>query len=145
MRVRRFLVRLVWIALIAGAAYAVWRWPHINDVETGKTKEYDALRPVVFYQVPPERVFAVAKDVAAHLPGWTTGGSGSGPAGWTLQATHRMPILPPRQEITIKITREGRGARVNVRSRSRWEAWDFGQNARNIEAFARGLDEALAR
>jgi hypothetical protein len=136
--------RLLLIAMLAAAGYAVWCWPRLNDVETGRTKEYAALQPVVYHS-PPERVFATAKDVTAHLPGWTTGGSGSGPAGWTLQATHSFPVVPPWQEITIRITREGRGSRVSVHSRSRWEPWDFGQNARNIRAFYRGLDEALAR
>jgi hypothetical protein len=141
---RKLVKRVIVIAVVAATGYAVWRWPRLNDVETGRTPEYAALRPVL-YRSSPEQVFEAAKQSAARLPGWALGGSGSGPAGWTLQATHRLPVLPPWQEITIRITREGRGARVNVRSRSRWEAWDFGQNARNIRAFYRALDAELAR
>lgn len=134
--------QLIVVALVAGALFAVFRWPRLNDIETGRTPDYPDIQPPA-YVARGSAIFDAAKVAVTRLPGWRLGGSGSGPAGWTLQATHQTYRLPMKQEIMITIRRKGGQTVVSVRSRSTWGKWDFGQNARNIRAFLRALDEAL--
>jgi hypothetical protein len=140
---KRLLMRLLIVALVGGVAFLVLRWPRVNDVETGNSKAYPDLAPHTYVADGP-RVFGAAKEAVNRLPGWRLGGSGFGPAGWTVQGLHRLPLLPVREEIMIRIRREKGQTVVSLRSRSEWAKWDFGQNARNIRAFYRALDEALS-
>jgi len=141
---KRLLMRVLIVGLVGGAAFLALRWPRINDVETGHSADYPDLAPHTYVAGAP-RVFAAAKEAANALPGWRLGGSGSGPGGWTVQGLHRMPLLPVQEEIMVHIRRDKGQTVVSVRSRSEWAKWDFGQNARNIRAFYRALDEALLR
>ncbi len=136
--------RVVLLALVLGALWLIFGWPRINDVETGKTAQYASLKPATF-ELPPERVFAAAKEVADTSSGWKLAGHGFGPGSWSVQAVRSPGVPPLSYDVRVKITRQGAGTLVSVRSTSRWGKWDFGQNARNIRTFLRLLREKLER
>jgi hypothetical protein len=136
-------VRRVVLLLLALAVLGlVFGWPRINDVETGKTKEYPDLTPAT-YDVPPERVYTAAREIAETASGWKVAGHGFGPGSWTVTLVRTPAFVPLAFDVRAKITRQGGKAQVSVRSTSRWGKWDCGQNARNIREFLRLLDEKL--
>jgi uncharacterized protein (DUF1499 family) len=139
---RRFLTRTFLFSLLGVGLWAVLAWPHINDVETGKTPDYPDLRPGNF-AASPERIFTASKRALERLPQWQVVGSGHGPGGWSIQAIHLTPVVSLKEDVTIKITREDDRTIVRVRSKSRSLAWDFGQGARNIRQYLRALDQEL--
>jgi len=132
------------IALLLLAAAVVWamvRFPHIADVETGKTPEYPDLKPRTYPQ-SEARVAKAAEDAIGGLSGFALVGSGSGTGGHSLQAKV-SPFPGVESDLSIKIRRDKGGTLVTVRSRSGALPWDFGQNARNIKAFLGALDDRL--
>jgi hypothetical protein len=134
--------RVLLVGLIGGAAWAVLAWPRLNDVATGATADYPDLTQRE-YAASPDKVAGAAEAAIHRLPGWTLIGSGHGVGGGSLQAAHVARLLSLREEISVKIMRQGGATHVNVRSRSGWFRWDFGQNARNIRAFLAALDRQL--
>jgi uncharacterized protein (DUF1499 family) len=130
------------LALLVGVAALVWAystWPRINDVETGKTPEYADLRPKMYAAAVP-RVAKAAEEAVGRLPRWTLVGSGSGPGGHSIQAVATTRLFRFKDDVTIRIHREGPWTYVSVRSKSRMGKADFGQNARNIRAFLAEMD-----
>jgi hypothetical protein len=145
MRYRRrihFPWQLLFVVLLGAGVWAALAWPRINDVATSATREYPDLQSREYF-TPAERVFGAAQAAATGLRHWSLVGTGSGPGGWSLQALHSPRPLPIREEISIKISRRKGATLVSVRSRSTWFRWDFGQNARNIRAFQKRLDQEL--
>lgn len=136
--------RLLILALLVGAVAAVTTWPRINDVETGRTPEYPDVK-VREYAPSQEAVTRAAQEALARLPRFTLVGSGSGPRGSEVQAVATTRIFQFKDDVTIRIWREGRRTRVSVRSRSRIGKWDFGQNARNIRELLTELDRQIER
>ena len=134
--------RLLLLGLLGAAAAAFLAWPRISDVETGRTPEYPDLRERA-YAAGEERVGAAVKKVLGRLPGWTLVGAGSGPSGIAIQALHTTS-LGFKDDVTVRIRREGGKTRVLVRSRSRVGKLDFGQNARNIRELLAALDHELS-
>jgi hypothetical protein len=137
----RSLGRIVLLVVAAGMAWAVVRFPHIADVETGRTPEYADLQPQTF-ALPQARVAKAAEEAIGGLPGFLLVGSGSGAGGHSLQATV-VPLPGLKSDLTVKIRREKAGTVVSVRSLSPGLPWDFGQNARNIRAFQEALGARL--
>lgn len=136
---------LAWIALVAAAVTAAWAftaWPRINDVETGRTPEYPDLQPRG-YAAGVDQVVQAARDVLAGLPRWELVGAGQGPAGAELHAVRSTRVWRFKDDVTVKVRREGGRTVVSVRSRSRVGRGDFGQNARNVREFLAALDAAL--
>lgn len=127
------------LVLVAVAAVT---WPRINDVETGRTPEYPDLK-VREYRQSEDAVAQAARAVVGRLPRWTFVAAGKGPGGSEVQAVARVPV-GFKQDVTIRIRRQGGATRVSVRSRSRVGKWDFGQNARNIRAFLAALDRDVS-
>lgn len=134
--------RVLLVLLVAGAVVAVTAWPRINDVETGRTPEYPDLK-VREYAGSEEEVSKAVKDAVARLPRWDFVGAGKGPGGSEVQALHSTPVFRFKDDVTVRIRREGSKTRVSVRSRSRVGKWDFGQNARNVRELLAELDRAL--
>lgn len=137
---------LLKLALLAGAVALVWAyatWPRINDVETGKTPEYPELRPKM-YAASAARVAKAAEEAISHLPRWTLVGSGSGASGYSVQAVSTTRVFRFKDDVTVRIYREGPWTYVHVRSKSRIGKGDFGQNARNIQAFLAELDRLMS-
>jgi uncharacterized protein (DUF1499 family) len=140
---RHLLKQVLLLAAIAGAVLLFTAWPRINDVETGKTPEYPGLSPRD-YGANVESVVRGVKDVAGRLPRWEIVGLGKGPTGSEIQAVKTLPLLPfLKYDVTIRVHREKGRSHVTVRSRSRTEAWDFGQNARNIQELLTALDREV--
>lgn len=141
---RRQTRNVVLFVLALAAVGLVFAWPRINDVETGKTRQYPTLQPRS-YDVAPDHVYAVMREIATTTPGWKITGHGFGPGSFSVQAVRTLRPLPLKYDVHVKISRQGPEARVSVRSTSRWGKWDFGQNARNIRALLRMLDARLAK
>jgi Protein of unknown function (DUF1499) len=140
----RTLVKWVLAIVVGGAVVAAFTtWPLLHDVETGKTPEYPDLR-VREFRATPDRVAKALESALASIGGWTLVGSGHGQSGYSLQALHTTPLVPLEQEVSIRIWREGEKTRVTVRSKSKSELPDFGQNARNIRELLAALDRELS-
>ncbi len=140
---RRLLFRIGVVAALAGVVYAYTSWPRINDVETGRTPEYPELQPRD-YRASPESVAKAVKAAVAGLPRWELVGEGKGSVGIQLQAVRTTRVFRFKDDVTIRVRREGAGTRVSVRSKSRLGEADFGQNARNIKELLEALDRELS-
>jgi uncharacterized protein (DUF1499 family) len=89
-------------------------------------------------------VLKAAQKAVESLPRFTFVAAGSGPGGAEIQAVATTRVFKFKDDLTIRIRRQGSRTRVSVRSHSRSLAWDFGQNARNIREFQTALDRQLA-
>jgi uncharacterized protein (DUF1499 family) len=138
-RVRTLLILALFAA---GAAIALTRWPLMNDVETGRTPEYPDLQ-VREYTQGEQAVLKAAQKVVESLPRFTFVAAGHGPGGAEIQAVAATRVFKFKDDLTIRIRRQGGRTRVGVRSHSRTGKWDFGQNARNIREFQAALDREL--
>ncbi len=127
-------------ALVLGLVLALRVWPFLNVVETGATPAYPDVQPKT-YQVPVDRVFEVARKVADRLPRWGRVTYRFGPH--EIKAVVRSATFGFEDDVTIRVTPEGDGAKVWVRSASRIGKWDVGQNARTVRAFLSALDQQL--
>jgi uncharacterized protein (DUF1499 family) len=127
---------------VVGGAFAFFSWPRINDVETGRTPEYPDLKELTFV-ASEQRVASAAKEAIASLPRWSFVGSGRGPGGSEIQALVVTRVFRFKADVTLRIRRAGGVTRVSVRSRSRFGAWDFGQNARNVRELVAALKERV--
>jgi uncharacterized protein (DUF1499 family) len=133
-----------WLGLLVVVLTAAWlalAFPHVNDVETGRSPDYPDLKPRE-YAADGEAVSKAAMAAVESL-GWTYVGSGRGPGGREVKAIARTRVFRFPNDVTVKIrTEKGRTA-VSVRSTSQFGKWDFGQNARNIRAFFASLDRQV--
>ena len=138
---RQLLRTLLVVALVVGAVIAATRWPRINQVETGRTPEYPALRERE-YAASEAVVGRAVKATVEALPGWTLVGAGAGRGGTAVQALATRTFL--KTEMTISIRRQGAKTVVRTLARSTFGPWDFGQGARHIEAFHAELEKQMA-
>ncbi|HEX5210185.1 MAG TPA: DUF1499 domain-containing protein, partial [Pseudolabrys sp.] len=60
-----------------------------------------------------------------------------------IEATARTPIMGFRDDVVIRITRSNEGARVDVRSASRYGLSDFGANAARVRSLIEDIDDAV--
>ena len=130
------------VALVVILVLAVTHWPRLDHVETGRTPEYPDLR-VRDYGASEEKVTKSARAAIAALPRWKPVGGGRGPGGTEIQAEASLPVLGLTDDVFVRIRRQDSRTTVSVLSRSRSLKWDFGQNARNIEAFLKELDRQM--
>ena len=133
-----------WLALVAALMVAAWlvmAFPHVNDVETGRSPDYPDLKPRE-YAADGETVSKAAIAAVESL-GWTYVGSGRGPGGREVKATAKTRVFRFPNDVTVKIRTEKGRTVVSVRSTSQIGKWDFGQNARNIRAFLAELDRQV--
>lgn len=126
--------------LVVGVVVALRVWPYVNAVETGGSPGYPDLQPKT-YQMELDRLFEVSRKVADRMPGWSRVTYRFGPH--EIKATVTSSLFRFQDDITIRVTPQGQGAVVWVRSASRIGQWDFGQNARTVRAFLVELDRAL--
>jgi hypothetical protein len=138
---RHLLKQIALVAVVLGLVLAVTHWPRLDRVETGRTPEYPDLR-VRDYGVSEAKVDKAARAAIAALPRWSTVGGGKGPGGSEIQA-EAGTLIGLKHDIFVRIRREGARTTVSVRSQSRDLPWDFGQNARNIQAFLAELDRQM--
>jgi uncharacterized protein (DUF1499 family) len=134
--------RLLVVLLVAGAAAALLAWPRINTVETGRTPEYPDLQPREYAASEPKVTEAV-KAAAGGISRFTFVGAGRGPGGSELHYMAATPVLRFKDDVNVRIRREGGKTKVTVRSKSRMGTMDFGQNARNIRELLAALDREM--
>jgi uncharacterized protein (DUF1499 family) len=102
---------------------------------------YPDLGPARF-AAAPEQVFARAVEVARGL-GWQI--VAAVPAEGRLEATDRTRWFGFRDDVVVRVTADGTGSRVDVRSVSRVGRSDLGTNARRIHRFLDTLQTSMAR
>jgi uncharacterized protein (DUF1499 family) len=137
--VKRFLLLVV----AAAAAAAFLAWPRLNSVETGRTPEYPDLQPRE-YAASEQKVTEALKAAVARLPRFAFVGAGRGPGGSELQYVATTRVLRFKDDVSVRVRREGGKTKVSVRSKSRVGTLDFGQNARNVRELLAALDRELA-
>jgi uncharacterized protein (DUF1499 family) len=137
--VKRFLLLVV----VAAAVAALLAWPRINTVETGRTPEYPDLQPRE-YAAGEQRVTDAVKAAAGRLSRFTFVGAGRGPGGSEVHYVASTPVFRFKDDVNVRIRREGGKTRVSVRSKSRMGKLDFGQNARNVRELLAALDREMA-
>ncbi len=142
MRLRSPVKWIVWLVVLVGAGFAFSAWPRINDVETGRTPEYPDLQPRR-YTASVDTTVRAAREAIASLPRWELVGAGSGVAGAELRAVRTTRLWRFKDDVTVRIRRDGGRSVVSVRSKSRVGKGDFGQNARNVREFLAALDTRL--
>ncbi len=59
-----------------------------------------------------------------------------------IEAVARSPIMGFRDDVVIRITAQGDGSKVDVRSASRYGSTDFGANASRIRSLLEDIDDA---
>lgn len=60
-----------------------------------------------------------------------------------IEATARTPIMGFRDDVVVRVTPTSDGARIDVRSASRYGLHDFGANAARIRSLLEDLDDAV--
>jgi hypothetical protein len=60
-----------------------------------------------------------------------------------IEATARTPIMGFRDDVVIRVSPTSEGARVDVRSASRYGVYDFGANAARIRSLLEDIDDAM--
>jgi uncharacterized protein (DUF1499 family) len=93
---------------------------------------YPEIAPIVL-AVPPEEAFKRV-DRTAMAMGWDI--VARAPAEGRIEAVDTSPWFGLQDDIVVRIRPEGaRGSRIDIRSKSRIGASDFGANARRVQAF----------
>jgi uncharacterized protein (DUF1499 family) len=60
-----------------------------------------------------------------------------------IEAVARTPIMGFRDDIVVRVRADGEGARVDVRSSSRYGSFDFGANAARVRSLVEDIDDAV--
>jgi uncharacterized protein (DUF1499 family) len=60
-----------------------------------------------------------------------------------IEAVARTPVMGFRDDVTIRIRPNGEGARIDVRSASRYGRHDFGTNAARIRTLLEDVEERI--
>jgi uncharacterized protein (DUF1499 family) len=135
--------RILLVLIVAGVAAALLAWPRINSVETGRTPEYPDLQPRE-YAASEQKVTEALKAAAGRLSRFAFVGAGRGPGGSEVHYVASTPVLRFKDDVNVRIRREGAKTKVTVRSKSRMGTMDFGQNARNVRELLAALDRELS-
>jgi uncharacterized protein (DUF1499 family) len=61
-----------------------------------------------------------------------------------IEAVARTPIMGFRDDVVVRVRSDGDGARIDVRSSSRYGTFDFGTNAARIRSLMNDIDDAIA-
>ncbi len=62
-----------------------------------------------------------------------------------IEAVARTPIMGFRDDVVVRIRADGDGARIDMRSSSRYGSFDFGANAARIRSLMNEIDDAIAQ
>jgi uncharacterized protein (DUF1499 family) len=97
-----------------------------------------AATPQVAYeqamQIVTKRKWRIV-DARAPVPGRRDG---------RIEAVARTLILGFRDDVVVRVRSDPDGARVDIRSTSRYGRHDFGTNAARVEALAEAIDDAIS-
>jgi len=120
----------------AHAATAEYAGPALAATQK---RAYPDIAPLTL-ALPPAAAFAQALATAKAMPRWTIVASDE--ASGRIEASARTRWMGFTDDIVIRITAEGSGARVDMRSLSRVGRGDFGANAARIRAYFAALRTA---
>lgn len=120
--------------------------PPINDIRTdvensppalakAQREAYPDIAPVVL-PIPPRPAFERAAAAAEAL-GWEI--ASRDPAAGTLRAVATSAWFGFEDDVTIRVSPEGSGSRIDIRSKSRVGRGDAGANAERIRAWRAAL------
>ena len=128
-------------ALVAARADAMNPVAYAGD-ETADAQRsaYPDIQPLVFADVTPARALEAAEAAARKL-GWdpiiVSASDGR------LEATDTTFWFGYKDDVVVRVTAEGDGARVDVRSKSRVGQSDLGTNAQRVRDFGAALRAEL--
>ncbi len=134
----------VWIWLGIGAAAGVWGWVNrrrltVNDVTTGESAAYPALRSRVYY-AEMDRAMTAAQQALSCMPGW--GLVSRDAENDILEASVKTTLSS--DDVTVYFFALGHSqVRVTIRSRSRNGYGDLGRNAAHIRQLQAAMDDRL--
>jgi len=101
-------------------------------------KAYPDIRPLIL-EIPSEKAFGHALTAARNM-GWEIVSSNSGKG--LIEATDTTFWFGFRDDIVVRISPQGSGSRVDVRSLSRVGKSDVGANAERVRNFLKALKQA---
>lgn len=133
-----------WIWLAAGAVVGYLGWANrrlftVNDVTTGESAAYPALRSRVYY-AEISRALSAAEQALSRLPGWSLESRDTENA--ILEASAKS--LLGTDDVTVYFFALGHGqVRVTLRSRMRRGFGDLGRNAAHIKQLQAAMDDRL--
>jgi uncharacterized protein (DUF1499 family) len=116
-----------------------------NSVEYGDAAAaaqrvgYPQIGPAVL-RLPPAQALRLAEQ-AARAMGWEI--VAVAPEDGRIEATDTTSLFGFKDDIVIRVTPDGTGSRVDVRSLSRIGASDFGTNAHRVRAFVGRLNRLV--
>ena len=102
---------------------------------------YPEIQPVIS-SLEPTAAFSLARSLVDSF-GWETLAENS-QAG-TIEAVAITPFLRFRDDVSIRITNNHKGSRMDIRSASRLGVSDFGTNARRIGQFIKRFIEVTGQ
>ena len=126
------------------AAYLAWsnrRLFFVHDITTGESAHYPELRSRVYYAEVPQ-VLNTAKQSLRSLPRWKLISCDTENDSIEAEAGAVTGLIT--DDVTIYVISLGHGqSRVTLRSRSRHNMGDFGQNALHIRELQHAMDDRL--
>lgn len=137
-----------WIAcgIAAGLGVGAWAWINrrlflVNDVTTGESSAYPALRSRVYY-AEPAAVLTAAQQAIRGMARWRVVYTDTDND--ALEAEAETLVGGFLDDVTLYAIALGHGqTRVTVRSRSRVGGGDLGQNAVHIRELQQAMDDRL--
>lgn len=115
--------------------------PPINDISTAgdtapamaeqQRRAYPDVGPLIV-AVPPEEAFTKARSAALDM-GWEI--VSADPAAGRIEAVATTRWFGFKDDVTVRVSREGAASRIDVRSRSRVGRGDAGANADRIRRY----------
>ncbi len=97
-----------------------------------QAENYPEIAPLLVAE-DPTAAFDRARRAAEEMPGWTV--NAFDPTTGRIEAVATTRLFRFRDDVVIRISPEGAGSRLDVRSRSRFGQGDMGTNAGRIRAF----------
>ena len=102
---------------------------------------YPQIAPVTT-TLPPRMAFAAALATAQSMPGWID--VIAEPEAWRIEASQESFWMRFTDDISIRVSPDGAGSRIDVRSLSRQGRGDFGVDAARVIAYLDALKTRLA-
>lgn len=110
------------------------------EAATIQAKSYADIIPLKS-ALPPDEVFKRAAAAAAAMPGWQLISSDS--AAGRIEASQASRWFAFTDDVVVRISPDGLGSRIDVRSASRHGRGDFGVNAKRVRAYLAALSLRL--
>ena len=93
-------------------------------------------------KLPPRAAYALALAVAQSMPGWID--VIAEPDAWRIEASQESFWMRFTDDVSIRVSPDGAGSRIDARSLSRQGRGDFGANAQRVTAYLAALRARLA-